>query len=171
MIRILGSLLLIGGATVIGVCASSELSTRARVLASFLPVLDIMRSEIGNCLTPVSELMEKLSQEAYAPLDKLFSECAKEKRERPDVPFSLIWAKSLSRAENLKLKSNEKEVLRELGSILGRYSAEEQVSAISHIMRRVGTLAESAAEDKKRLGKLYAKLGVICGVALVIVLI
>lgn len=171
MIRILGSLLLIGGATVIGVCASNELSTRARVLESFLPALDIMRSEIGNCLTPVSELMVKLSREAPHPLDKLFLLCEKEKRERPDVPFSLIWTKSITQAENLKLKSNEKDVLRELGSVLGRYSAEEQVSAISHIMRRVSTLAESAAEDKKRLGKLYAKLGVICGVALVIVLI
>ncbi len=171
MIRILGALFLVGGATVIGVCASSELATRARVLGGFLPALDIMRSEIGNCLTPVSELMEKLSVEISSPLDTLFSLCAKEKRERPDVPFSLIWAKNLSRAENLKLRPNEKEVLRELGSILGRYSAEEQVSAISHIMRRVSTLAESAEGDRKRLGKLYAKLGVICGIAVVIVLI
>lgn len=171
MIRILGSLLLIGGATVIGVCASNELSVRARVLGNFLLMLDIMRSEIGACLTPVSELMEKLALEASSPLDKFFSSCAKEKRERADVPFSLIWAKNLSRAESLKLKSNEKEVLRELGSVLGRYSAEEQVNAISHIMRRVSTLADSAESDKKRLGKLYAKLGVICGVAIVIVLI
>lgn len=171
MIKILGALFLIGGATVIGVCASGELSLRARVLQGFLPALDIMRSEIGNCLTPVSELLEKLAIEASSPLDALFSSCAEEKRKKPDMPFSLIWAKSLSRADNLKLRPNEKEVLRELGSILGRYSAEEQVSAISHIMRRVDTLAESAESDRKRLGKLYTKLGVICGISVVIVLI
>lgn len=171
MIKIIGALFLIGGATVIGICASNELSVRARVLGSFLAALDIMRSEIGNCLTPLSELMDKLAAEVSAPLDTLFSVCVKEKRESPDVPFSLIWAKCISRADYLKLKSNEKEVLRELGSVLGRYSAEEQVNAISHIMRRVGTLAESAEGDRKRLGTLYAKLGVICGIALVIVLI
>ncbi len=171
MIKIIGALFLIGGATVIGVYASNELSIRARVLGEFLSALDIMRSEIGNCLTPVAELMEKLAAEVSPPLGTLFSACAKEKREKPENPFSLIWAKNLSHAEYLKLRPNEKDILRELGSILGRYSAEEQVNAISHIIRRVGTLAENAEGDRKRLGTLYAKLGVICGIAVVIVLI
>lgn len=170
MIRIFGALFLIGGATIIGICASGELAVRARVLGGFLPALDIMRSEIGNCLTPIPELLEKLAAEASHPLDMFFTSCAKEKREKAEVPFSLIWTKNLSRQE-LRLKPSEKEVLRELGSILGRYGVEEQVGAISRIMHRVSILAENAEGERKRLGKLYAELGVICGVAVVIVLI
>lgn len=171
MIRFLGALFLMGGATVIGVCASHELSIRARVLESFLIALDIMRSEIGNRLTPVSELMEKLVEEVPMPLSEFFSSCAKEKREKEACRFSLIWAKNLAHAEYLKLRSNEKAVIKELGSILGRYGAEEQIDAISHIMMRVASLAENAEGERKRLGKLYTKLGVMCGVAVVIVLI
>ncbi len=171
MIRIIGALLLVGGATVIGFGASWELSVRARVLGSFLSALDLMLSEIGSCLTPICELMEKLSKEAVSPLDSFFKACGEEKHEKPDVSFSIIWRKNLNHAEYLKLKTNEREVLSELGAVLGRYDADKQISAISHLQRRVQSLWQSAENDRKSLGKLYAKLGLICGVSVVIVLI
>ena len=171
MIRIIGALLLVGGASVIGFGASWELSVRVRVLGSFLSALELMRSEIGSRLTPICELMEKLSRETISPLDSFFKTCGDEKREKQDVSFSIIWRKNLKRAEYLRLKSNEREVLAELGSVLGRYDAEKQISAISHLQRRVQSLWQSAENDRKSLGKLYAKLGLICGVSVVIVLI
>ena len=130
-----------------------------------------MLSEIGGRLTPLCELMEKLSKETIAPLDSFFKVCGEEKREKADVSFSIIWRKNLKHAEYLKLKSNEREVISELGSVLGRYDADKQISAIAHLQRRVQSLWQSAENDRKSLGKLYAKLGLICGVSLVIVLI
>ncbi len=171
MIKIIGAILLVGGAAIIGVFASSELAVRARVLEGFLSALDIMRSEIGGRLTPISELMEKLSHESPSPLSNFFSECCEEKNKKPDVPFFLIWSKALSRADYLRLKSNEKDVIKELGSVLGRYGAEEQINAISHSQRRISSLWEAAENDRGRLGKLYAKLGLISGMAVVIILI
>ncbi len=171
MIKIIGAILLIGGAAIIGIYASNELSVRARVLQSFLSALDIMRSEIGGRLTPISEILEKLSRESAEPLDVFFRECLEEKNKRRDVPFFLIWSKVLAQADYLKLKSNEKDVIKELGAVLGRYGAEEQINAISHTGRRISSLSESAENDRKRLGKLYTRLGVISGVAVVIILI
>ena len=171
MIRIIGALLLVGGAAVIGLGASWELSVRARVLGGFLSALDMMRSEIGSCLTPICELMERLSNETVSPLDSFFKVCGEKKYEKPDVSFSIIWRKNLKHAEYLKLKPNEREVLAELGGVLGRYDADKQISAISHLQRRVQSLWQSAENDRKSLGKLYAKLGLICGVSVVIVLI
>jgi len=171
MIRIIGALFLVGGASVIGIYASSELSVRSRVLSSFLSALDIMQAEIGGRLTPICELMERLSEAVQPPLDSFFGACGKEKREKKDTPFFLIWKKNLLLADYLKLKENEREVIGELGGVLGRYVAEEQVTAIAHLRRRVASMAESAEGDRKRLGKLYAKLGLLCGVAVAIVLI
>ncbi len=171
MIRIIGAILLVGGAAVIGFGASWELSVRARVLGSFLSALDLMRSEIGNRLTPICELLNKLSGESPPPLNAFFKECEEEKLKKTDVPFSIIWRKTLMHADYLKLKLSEKEVLCELGSVLGRYDAEKQISAIAHFGRRIESLYECAENDRKSLGKLYAKLGLICGVSVVIVLI
>ena len=171
MIKIIGALFLVGGASIIGIYASNELFVRSRVLGSFLASLGIMRAEIGGRLTPICELMEYLAKEVPPPLGFFFAACGKEKREKADTPFYLIWKKNITHAEYLKLKPNEAEVISELGGVLGRYGAEEQISAIAHLERRVSSLAERAENDRKRLGKLYAKLGLLCGVAVVIVFV
>jgi stage III sporulation protein AB len=171
MIKALGSVLLIGGAALIGIFASGEIAVRSRSLDGFLKALEIMRAEIGESLVPVSELMEKLSKQTPSPVCDFFAECAREKRENPESAFFLIWSKALSRADYLRLSANEKDVIEELGAFLGRYSLDAQLKAIEKSARRLGSLALVAANDKKRLGKLYAKLGVIGGMAVTIILI
>lgn len=171
MIKIIGAILLVGGATVLGISASAGITTRARVLAGFSRALNIMNSEIGERLTPLNELMQRLSKATITPLDVFFTQCADEMEKKPDIPFGLIWTKQLSRAEYLKLKPQEAEALYSLGNILGRYGADEQRAAISHTARCIESMSVAAERDRVRLGKLYAKLGVICGIAVVIVFI
>lgn len=171
MIKIIGAILLVGGAAVLGLSASAGLTTRARVLAGFSRVLNIMNSEISERLTPLDELMRRLATVTSAPLDAFFGQCADEMKEKPDIPFGLIWTKQLSRAEYLRLKPQEAETLYSLGNVLGRYGADEQRAAISHTARCIESMSAAAERDRARLGKLYAKLGVICGIAVVIVFI
>ena len=171
MIKAIGAILLVGGAALVGIFASGELSVRSRSLEGFLKALEIMHAEIGESLAPVSELMEKLSRETPSPVCDFFAECAHEKRKNPDTAFFLIWSKALSHADYLRLSGNEKEVIEELGAFLGRYSLDAQIKAIEKSSRRISSLALVAENDKKRLGKLYAKLGVISGMAVTIILI
>lgn len=171
MIKIFGAIFLLGGATVIGFLAANELTVRVRVLSGFLSALSVMRSEIGERLTPIPELLDRLSKNSAPPLDAFFLACHYEKEQKADTQLSVIWLKNLRRAEYLKLKQNEKEVISEIGAVLGRYGADEQLKSLSQIMRRVETLLESAEADKKRLGSVYTKLGFVCGMAMVIIFI
>ncbi len=171
MIKMLGATLLVCGATVIGFLAASELSVRVRVLSGFLMAFSLMRAEIEERLSPINEVLEKISEVAPPPLDAFFKVCAEEKEKKKDVPLSVIWSKNLLKAECLKLKTNEREVLSEAGSILGRFSAAEQTKQIGMLIRRTESFLESAENDKKRLGGVYTKLGFICGMALVIIFI
>ncbi|MBQ2839988.1 MAG: stage III sporulation protein AB [Oscillospiraceae bacterium] len=171
MIKIIGALFLVGGATVLGISASVNLTVRARSLELFSRALGIMRSEIGERLTPLDELMYKLSQISPSPIDAFFKQCFDEMKKKTDIPFGLIWTKNISHAEYLKLRPAESETLIALGNVLGRYGAEEQKTAIDHAVRCMDSMYLSAEKDKTRLGKLYAKLGLICGIAVVIVFI
>ena len=171
MIKIIGAIFLIGGATLLGLSASVNLTIRAKSLKGFLSALQIMHSEIGERLTPIDELMELLSAEVSAPVSMLFESCLQEMREKSDVPFCLIWRKQIKTAEYLRLSSAEAEELASLGNILGRYGAEEQKRAIEHIIRCVESMHFVAEGERKKLGSLYTKLGLICGIAVVIVFI
>lgn len=171
MIKMLGAALLVCGATVIGFLASSELSVRVRVLSGFIAAFSFMRAEIEERLSPINEVLEKLSENAPPPLDTFFKVCAAEKEKKKDIPLSVIWSKNMRKAECLKLKTNERQVLSEAGSILGRFSAAEQTKQIDKLIRRTEAFLESAESDKKRLGGVYTKLGFICGMAMVIIFI
>lgn len=171
MIKTIGAMLLIGSASFIGIKAASGFSLRVNVLNGFLQALDIMRAEIGENLTPIPDLMEMLSKKLQGPVSEFFSGCADEMSKRREAPFRFIWSKNLMKAEYLRLKPSEVEVLSELGNVLGRYSALAQEKVISHSSRALSAFLERAREEKARLGKLYAKLGVICGISIVIVFI
>lgn len=171
MIKIIGAILLVCGAALIGLSASAGLSARARSLAGMAQALDVMRSEIGERLSPLEEVMRRLSKISAPPLGDFFLQCAEEMRSKPDIPFGLIWTKQLARAENLRLNARETEELSSLGNVLGRYSAEEQRASIEHAARCIDSMAASAERDRARLGMLYTKLGFICGISVVIVFI
>lgn len=171
MVKVLGAVLLIGSASVIGFSMSAKLNLRVRSIRVILSMLGIMRAEIGQALTPLPELFDKLVRIAPAPTDTFFKSCAEEMRKKNDVPFGIIWQKELLRADYLGLRKEEEEMLSELGNVLGRYRADEQVLAISHSMRCLERIAETAERDKMRLGKTYAKLSIVCAVAVVIVFI
>lgn len=171
MIKMLGVCIILLGATVMGVCASSSLTNRARTLNSFMNALDIMRSEINERLTPLYELMIILGDISSYAVASFFKACAEEMKKKPDIPFAIIWRKNLKHADYLQLKAGETEAISALGEVLGRYSAKEQSEAIEHTLRNVETMAQNAENTRQKLGGLYTKLGVICGIAVVIVFI
>ena len=171
MLKIIGAILIVGAASVIGLSASAKLSAQHRVLSAFARVLNIMNSEICQLLTPLDELLSKLSGIAPAPLDTFFKDCLSAMEKSRDTPFGIIWAKTVARATYLNLRPAERQVVSELGAILGRYSADEQSRAIAHAVRTIEAAATAAEAECSRLGRLYGRLGIICGIAIVIVFI
>ena len=58
-----------------------------------------------------------------------------------------------------------------LGPVLGRYHADSQRRALEEASAELRALREGAAEDRRRLGRVYTVLGVAGGLLLVILLI
>lgn len=171
MIKAIGAILLAGGAALIGISASSELTARVRTLSMFCRALEIMRSEIAEMLSPLEAVLQKLGREMPEPFCSFFSECADEMKRRGDIPFGIIWKKQLTYNTALTLGAREKEELVSLGNVLGRYSADEQRISIERTSRTLESILSVADSDRRRLGGLYTKLGIICGISLVIVFI
>ena len=171
MIKIIGAMLIIGGATFSGLAVASGLSARARILRELSRLMDIIRAEICERLTPLDSLLVKLSEMSGEPWSDFFAGCASDMKLKRDTPFAIIWSKRLAHSEALRLRPSESEEISALGNVLGRFSASEQGAAISHTARSIDSMATVAEREKEKLGKMYAKLGVICGVAVVIVFI
>ena len=171
MIKLIGALLIFFCCVFAGIYLSSTLTVRSRVLNSFLQSFDIMKAEICGKLTPLEDVMEYLSKVTQAPLCEFYASCVDEMRKRKDIPFRIIWKRVLLRSDALRLKRSELDKIAELGNVLGRYGADEQGVAISHMSRCIESMILSAEKELGQFGKLYLKLGVICGISLIIVFV
>ncbi len=171
MFKIIGAIMIVGAASVVGLSSSARLTARHRHLLAISRALNIMRSEISELYTPLDELISKLGNLSPVPLSTFFKDCFVAIKSGRDTPFGIIWAKEISRATYLELHPAERQALSELGGVLGRYSAEEQSRAISHTVRTIDAAALTAASECSKLGRLYGRLGIICGIAIVIVFI
>ena len=171
LIKILGALMLIGGAAVIGLRAVENLDNRVRLYSALIHALDLMQAEIFFRLTPLPELMEQLSRQIEPPVSLLFQDCFEHMRKKGSGSFSLIWEGTLRRSIGRELSSSALTSLCELGGILGRYDAQTQSNAILHAAKRMESCYESAQREKDRQSRVYGILGVISGLAAVIILL
>lgn len=170
MLKMMGIILIMGGSIAIGMSANGKLRLRIRVLSALINALDMMYSEISCMLTPTQDILEKLMQCNAEPVRSFFKDCRDNMVRRSDMPFSLIWGRAVKEAEYLELKPQEKQALIDIGGVLGRYEAPEQLKVISHARRNLESHLHVAEKDKLRLGKLYGSLSVVCGLAAIIVL-
>ena len=75
MLKLIGALLLAGGAGALGCSAAAQLSRRVAVLRALLGALEGMEREIAFRLTPMPELLERAAAESPPPVCTLFARC------------------------------------------------------------------------------------------------
>ncbi|MGI5970301.1 MAG: stage III sporulation protein AB [Oscillospiraceae bacterium] len=171
MFRILGIIMIAGGAAMAGLAAVNTLTLRARLLRQLLNALRYMKSEISFTLAPLPNLISRLSENTQAPIRDFFVECENRLEDIGRMPFSDIWNAALTVTLGRLLREEEMETMRTLGSTLGRYGCEQQSESLETCIRRAARFLESAEEEKERLGHLYGAMGLLSGAAAVVILI
>ncbi|MCL2408799.1 MAG: stage III sporulation protein AB [Oscillospiraceae bacterium] len=172
MINAIGAVLLIGGTAAFGLSGVFRLRARSRNLATITGALGVMQSEICDRLTPMSELLSQLSEEAGYPASLLFKNAEeKMKSGLGGVSFATIWRQAVSETPELTLKREEESVLHELGQSLGRYNANQQKRALEYAERKMEEFCKKADAERDANSKLHAFLGVTAGVFAAVILI
>ena len=158
MVRLLGAVLVAGGAAWTGLSAAEGLKRRVRALDALVDGLSLLEQELELDSPPLPELMERLIPRSAGPARALFQGC-RESLER------LSW-------EPLPgLDGETRRTLEPLGDVLGRCDWNEQRRRVDTICRRVDELRVRAEERQRRQGKVYRALGAAGGAFLVILLL
>ena len=168
MIQLIGAILICGGATMMGLRASARITTRCKALSGFSRAIMTMQAEIKCRLTPLSEILEGLSKHTEEPVRRFFSTCLREHKKHNEIPFSVVWKNCVACAGYLELTNEERKLLADAGSALGRFDSEEQARGLELMRSELEAAHQKAEEERARLGKLYRSLGVTCGLALAI---
>lgn len=170
MLRFVGVLLLCLGGTLIGLGGAKGLKSRVDTLLSFLSGLSLMEAEMQFHLTPMPELLKKLSRDVDGPAKAFFFQCKEALWQLEDTPLSVIWRKNLH-IEALTLEEEDRQVLEQLGAVLGQYDLDGQMRAIGSARLRLEECLEKANARRTSLGRVYSALGMAAGILSVLLLI
>ena len=168
MLRLLGAVLLTGGAGMMGFGAAARLNRRVRTRRLLTEALERMERELSFRLTSLPELFTLLAGHIAPPVGKFFACCRDSMSHLGEERLEDLWRNALA-ASDLDLGEEEHQILETLGGILGRYDGEGQTQALALARTQLERCLEAATVERDRMGKVYGALGLAAGIFLVIV--
>lgn len=166
MLRVVGSLLVVGGCCLWGFRAADELSKRVRLLEDFIQAVRVLERELALFCPPLPQLLEQMEQGRGTSAAAFFRRC-RTKLEQENS-FTGVWAEEV---ENLPLGRQERRLLYGLGQVLGRYDDRGQAEMAGHIRSELEACADRARQDNRSRGRLYRTLGATAGGFLLLTLL
>lgn len=149
---------------------AGRLAQRIRDLESLTRGLDLLVTEIGQGLVPLPGALVRASGGMKGPTAALFRAAAHSIQEE-QMPVQSAWEKALLEALPLSaLYPGDVEVLRSLGTVLGRSLSQDQIRHLELSRKRLESAAQLAQREADKGARLRVYLGILGAVALVIVL-
>lgn len=170
MTRVLGAVLVIAACGALGLTGVARLEGRVRDLGELAAGLDALQRELGWRLAPLPQALETAAGASRGPAAEFFSRCAQGAGRENGQSFQQVWRDSLS-AIPFRLAAGDKVLLERLGPVLGRYDGGSQRLALEDTAAGLRSLQGEAADDRRRLGRVYGALGVTAGLVLAILLL
>ncbi len=170
MLKLLGAGLLMGGGLALGLRAAKELDGRIRALDAWVSALGLLEGELAFRLPAMPELLHMLSRRAASPANRVFEAAERGMDRLGEESFEDIWASALTGCAG-GLGEEDVDVLCRLGTVLGRYSWEDQRQALEAVRAGLAARAAQVREELRQKGRAYGTLGLTLGTFLTILLV
>ena len=151
----------------IGNIISKRYILRVKELKDFQNALNIIESKIKFTYEPLPEIFNQTSKLLSENISKIFIRASQNMKE---LSAEEAWNKSIEKS-NTYLNKEDIENIKNFGKMLGKTDKEGQVSHLELTKTFIEIQIEKARKEEEKNSKLYKTLGVVCGLALVIILI
>ncbi len=171
VIKLLGAVLVIGSATVIGFSMATKYAKRPETLRALQAALQMLESEIAFSMSTLPQAFDRISHSFGHSIGKLFEYTSHLIKQRTGITAKEAWMKAIYEYNNiLHLEKQDKDILMAFGNALGRLDKESQIKNI-HLACSKLSLEEKKAEDLKyKYVRMYKGLGVLGGDLIVLLL-
>lgn len=166
MIKIVGALLIIGGAGGFGIGKAMQLHRQLRQLRELLGAVEIIKCELNYTLLPLARLADRAAERSRGAIAALLEQYAAELDK--GLPRTKAAARALDGTKGLCLPNDAQMAILELLSTVGRYDPDGENRLLQLTGQRLRSAIERFESEKRPVAKSYAILGVTTGVALVI---
>lgn len=153
--------------TYIGIIISSKYKNRVNDLKEIKSILNVMNTKIRYTYEPIGEICEEISQMNDTNVGKLFGQVNVNLK---DKPISEAWDSAVDTYGN-NFSKEDKHIIKTLGKMLGKTDIDGQVSEIEQANEFLHIQIEKAEKERQKNEKLYKSLGMVIGIAIIIILV
>ncbi|HHW56697.1 MAG TPA: stage III sporulation protein AB [Clostridia bacterium] len=166
--KLLGMLLVFFSTTSLGYMAAFKYKMRFRILKNLISALNLCKIEVTYSKDPMAEIFITISSSLDKSIKPLFIKAAEILLENKGYSGGEAWEAALKEWDSGYLKKEDIEILRSFGYGLGKsdvYSQEKNFDLAVELLKRQ---LSSAEEENKKNEKLYKNIGVLTGLAIII---
>lgn len=167
IVKIIILLLILLSSGYIGILISKKYINRVKSLKEMKTALNIFNTKIKFTYEPIPQIFKEISHKVESSVGKIFL-TASNKME--NLSAGEAWQEALNEG-NISFTKEDIEVLKNLSNMLGKVDIEGQISEIELVDSFLNKQIELAEEEKTKYVKMYKTLGIVAGVAVVIILI
>ena len=153
--------------TFLGLALANRYKSRVKDLKDIRNILNILGTKIEYTYEPLPQIFSEISNEFSGGIAEIFR-ISKEKME--EMPAGEAWRFGIEHS-NTSMNEEDINILKKLENLLGKTNAEGQLSEIELMKNFIETQIKKAEKEQSKNEKLYKNLGVIVGLAIVIILI
>ena len=172
ILQLIGAVAVFFSCTLIGIYLGNRESYRIADLSLMKKALAIIKSEIEYAKTPLPEALLNTAQRVDKPISLLFEDFGQKLVQKSANEISDIWGEILeSYRKKTYLSDRDIEYFKSLGKTLGYLDVKMQTASLNIVSGYIETEMEMLEETSIRNKKMYRSLGILGGLAIIILMI
>lgn len=172
LFKILGSIVVILASTALGYALSREFSKRPQEIRILQAHLQMLENEIVFMSSLLTDAFEKIYKSGNSAVNGFFGKTAEYLVKNTNLNALEAWEMSVrNNIKNTALNKEDEEILLSFGKMLGNSDRDGQVNNIRLTLAQLKLQEQKAEENRKKNEMMYKRLGILGGIAIVIILI
>jgi stage III sporulation protein AB len=170
LLKIIGGIFVISASSFLGYALSRDCAKRPHQLRVLQALFQMFENEVVFLSNVLTEAFEKISTSNNDEVASFFKATVKNLK-TTNISANKAWETALN--ENIKktaLNKEDEAILISFGKMLGNSDIEGQVKNIRLTINQIKLQEQKAEESRKKNEKMYRSLGILGGLAVVIIL-
>lgn len=171
LLKLAGGAMILAASSLIGFSLADRLVKRQQQLKQLTGLMHLLENEIRYMSNLLADAFEKITDDRMTEAAAFFTESASILRKENETSASEAWRRAVAKCiKNTSLDKEDERVLLSFGNMLGNSDTEGQLKNIRFIISRLEEREQNAEEKRKRGEPMYRKLGILAGLAIVILM-
>ncbi len=172
IVKLLGGLLILFSTSLIGFAYGNRYSNRLNNLIYMEQCIKILETEIVYGAVPLPDALLNVYKKGNKKVSFIFKEIREHMLENKveDIYYSFYSVRHLLK-NDLSFKQQDIEIILSLGRVLGTSNREDQEKNFKLILNQIIILEKEAKFNRDKNEKMFKNLGILIGLAIVIILI